>query len=506
MKNSRPTAGGLRRNAVVNGAEAYASQAAVAAQADAPSQSALTIGANSIEQIPVELLKPYPKNPRTHSKKQIRQLANSFRRFGFNGPIVINASNVIIAGHGRVEAAKLLGLQTVPCFRVRHLSAAEELAYVIADNKIASNSGWDRLVLASHFESLELELPALAHPIGTDITGFEEGEIDALFADLGKDQGDPLDEVELPRNGSGAVTKKGDLWRLGEHKLICGDARDPSIYADLMESGKADMVLCDPPWNVEVQGHVGGRGKTKHAEFAFASGEMTDDEYRRFLSTSIEQMANASRGGALIYVFIDWRHVEVLCEVGRSLGLVLSNICVWNKSTPGQGSFYRSAHELVVLFQKPGGAIQNNIALGRYGRSRTNVWTFASPNKFKSADDPLSGHPTPKPVAMIAEAIKDASKRRGIVLDGFLGSGTTILAAEKVGRVGYGIEFAPLYCDLSIARWQTFTGRDAILVDTAQTFEEVKAERTGTAQRAPNRSEPGAAAGPTEPSRKRGGQ
>lgn len=246
------------------------------------------------------------------------------------------------------------------------------------------------------------------------------------------------------------------------------------------------MAITDPPWNVEVIGHVGGRGKRQHAEFAFASGEMSGRQYRRFLASSLKRLIVACKDGALIYVFIDWRHIEVLCEVGRTQGLLMRNLCVWNKTVPGQGSFYRSAHELVVVFQKLGAAPVNNIALGKFGRSRTNVWTFASPNKFKHEDDPLSGHPTPKPVAMIAEAIKDASTRRGIVLDGFLGSGTTILAAEKVERLGYGIEYEPAYCDLAIRRWQEFTRKDAILAATGQSFDAVRTERGAEAEGLPS--------------------
>lgn len=235
------------------------------------------------------------------------------------------------------------------------------------------------------------------------------------------------------------------------------------------------MVITDPPYNVRVRGHVGGRGKVRHGEFAFASGEMSNADYRSFLLASLKPMVEACRGGALVYVFIDWRHIQVLCEVGNTLGFELVNICAWNKPSPGQGSFYRSANEFVAVFQKAGGPLTNNISLGRHGRSRTNVWTFGVPNKFKSSDDPLSGHPTPKPVALISEAIKDASARRSIIIDGFLGSGTTILAAEKVGRIGYGVEFEPRYCDLAIERWQNFTGKDAVLAETGQPFEEVKA-------------------------------
>ncbi|UVK55341.1 ParB N-terminal domain-containing protein [Mesorhizobium sp. AR02] len=428
-----------------------------------------------IEQIPPARLKPHPSNAKTHSKKQIGQIARSVKRFGFQSPVIINADNVVLAGHGRIEAAKLLGLALIPCLRVTGLSDAEERAFVIADNKIAANGGWDRGILAESLHALMLDLPQLEIPDDLSITGFESGEIEAILSDHELSAADPADDIGVAPAGSPIVTRRGDLWLLGDHRLVCGDARDPASVDKLMAGKCADVAIIDPPWNVEVTGHIGGRGKTRHAEFAFASGEMNGRQYRRFLAASLKRLMAACKDGALIYVFIDWRHIEVLCEVGRTAGLVLRNICIWNKTTPGQGSFYRSAHELVVVFQKPGAAAVNNIALGKFGRSRTNVWTFASPNKFKDTNDPLSGHPTPKPVTMIAEAIKDASHRRGIVLDSFLGSGTTILAAEKVGRLGYGIEYEPVYCDLSIRRWQAFTGKDAVLSTTGQTFDEIAA-------------------------------
>ncbi|MEN8659762.1 MAG: site-specific DNA-methyltransferase, partial [Marivita sp.] len=259
--------------------------------------------------------------------------------------------------------------------------------------------------------------------------------------------------------------KPGDIWHLGDNRIMCGDARDTDAIADLFAGQTASMVLTDPPYNVRIQGHVGGRGKTKHAEFAFASGEMSDQEFGAFLRDSVEVMHRHSDDGALLYAFMDWRHIEILLSVGREMGLGLKNICVWNKTTPGQGSFYRSAHELVVVFAKPGKASTNNVQLGRFGRNRSNVWTYPGVNTFQTGKGAeLSLHPTVKPVLMISEAIKDASRRGEVVLDPFLGSGTTLLAADKVGRRCYGVEYEPVYVDVAIRRWQQFTGKDAILV------------------------------------------
>jgi DNA modification methylase len=425
-----------------------------------------------IEQVPISQLKPHRSNAKTHSKKQIGQIARSIKRFGFQSPVIVNSSNIILAGHGRVEAARLLVMSQVPCLRIIGLSEVEERAFVIADNKISENGGWDRGLLAESLQALLLELPQLEIADDLSITGFETGEYDAIISDHEISSAAPTDEVTIAPAAGPMATARGDLWLLGNHRLLCGDARDLTAFDRLMGGISADVAMVDPPWNIGSE-HIGGRGKRQHAEFAFASGEMSEREFRRFLIDSLKPLIRACKEGALIYVFIDWRHIEALCEAGRTAGLGLKNICVWNKTTPGQGSFYRSAHELVAVFQKPGAPSVNNIALGKFGRSRTNVWTFAPPNKFKDANDPLSGHPTPKPVAMIAEAIKDSSPRGGVVLDSFLGSGTTILAAEKVGRTGFGIEYEPVYCDLSIRRWQAFTGKDAILSATGQTFDEI---------------------------------
>jgi DNA modification methylase len=415
----------------------------------------------TLEDVPTSDLRPWPDNPRTHSRKQIRKLARSISRFGFQSPIVINEDNVVLVGHARLSAAQELGLETVPCLRVTGLPAAEQRAYVIADNRLALESGWDNVLL---IDNVDL----------TDLTGFEPGEIDELFADLTDTDEDPSDD--LPALARTTTARLGDLWLLGRHRLLCGDARSGPSLSTVMAGTQAAMVITDPPYNVRVQGHVSGRGKTRHSEFAFASGEMSDRAYRQFLATTLGNMAEVCVGGALIFTFIDWRHVGVLSEVGEGLGLALRNICVWAKA-PGQGSLYRSAHELVFVFQKPGGQISNNIQLGRYGRSQTNVWSFPSPNKFASADDPIRGHPTPKPVALVAEAIKDASRRGETVLDAFSGSGTVFLAAEKVGRIACGIEYDPVYVDLSIRRWQAFTGRDAILAGTDLTFDAVATSR-----------------------------
>ena len=364
------------------------------------------------------------------------------------------------------------------------MNDAEKRAYILADNKIALNAGWDSELLAAELGDLADLLPEI--DLDLDITGFDTGEIDLLLTDH-EDPDPPSgkeDEVPLPLDVG--VARRGDIWQLGPHRVCCGDARDSVAARDLFAGLVADMVLTDPPYNVKIQGHVGGRGKTKHDEFAFASGELSDQEFKGFLGDSMSVMLERSEDGALLYLFMDWRHIETLLSAGRDLGLAFKNLCVWNKTTPGQGSFYRSAHELVAVFAKPGSASTNNVQLGRFGRNRTNVWTYPGVNTFQTGKGgDLALHPTVKPVAMIAEAIKDASKRGAIVLDPFLGSGTTLLAAEKVGRRCYGIEYEPKYVDIAVRRWQQMTGKDAILThrlddtgeahpDAGYTFEAVR--------------------------------
>ncbi|MBO6920498.1 MAG: site-specific DNA-methyltransferase [Rhizobiaceae bacterium] len=445
-----------------------------------------------LEHAETDKLKPNARNARTHSKKQIKQIAESIRNFGFNNPILIDNAFGVIAGHGRLQAAKLLGLTDVPVVCLSHLSDAEKRAYILADNKIALDAGWDSELLALEFDELTDLLPDIN--LDLEVTGFEMGEIDILLSDHEPPASAGCDEDNVPAVRDTIVTQRGDIWQLGYHRIRCGDARDDHAMSELLDNKLASLVLTDPPYNVKVQGHVGGRGRTKHSEFAFASGEMSDQEFKIFLNAGMSNMLTHLAGGALLYLFMDWRHIEILLSVGRELELTLKNICVWNKTTPGQGSFYRSAHELVAVFANPGGTSTNNVQLGRFGRNRSNVWTYPGVNTFKTGEgDDLSLHPTVKPVTMISEAIKDASGRGEIVLDPFLGSGTTLLAADKVGRRCYGIEYEPGYVDITIRRWQHLTGKDAVLCqrysgvsendgDVSKTFDELS-QNTSSAEK-----------------------
>ena len=429
-----------------------------------------------IENTTVPDLKLRGTNPRTHSKKQIRQIADSIERFGFNNPVLIDAGNRIVAGHGRVEAAKLLGIDKVPTIRLEDLTEAEIRAYVIADNKLAENAGWDRELLAIELQGLiELDID-----LDVTVTGFENPEIDVLIGELeaaDEEEDDPADEVPDVADGP-PVTRPGDIWCVGRHRLICGDATDPDTYARLLDGAVAQMVFTDPPFNVPIDGHFSGRGKARHREFAMASGEMTEDEFTAFLATVFENLAGHSADGAIHFICMDWRHIGEVIAAGKVAYTELKNLCIWAKTNGGMGSLYRSQHELVFVFKSGTGSHINNVEPGKHGRYRTNLWSYPGINSFgKDRDADLARHPTVKPVKLVADAILDCSKRGGIVLDAFAGSGTTLIAAEKTGRRGYGIEIDPRYCDVIIRRLAAAAQTEAIHAATGKPFAEIEQER-----------------------------
>jgi DNA modification methylase len=427
-----------------------------------------------IETMAVKNLRPYPRNSRTHSKKQIWQIAQSIKRFGFCNPVLVDDELQIIAGHGRVEAAKLLQMETVPVVRLSHLTEAEKRAYIIADNRLAEKAGWDREILAIELQALVVD------DFEVDLTGFEMGEVDLILEEAGQNEtkpASPEDNVELPKDGMLATSKLDDLWILDNHRLLCADAREPGAYEALMDGEKAEFAFTDPPYNVEIDGHVSGLGKVKHREFEMASGEMTRPEFTNFLTAVFTQLVASSSNGSIHGIFMDWRHMEEMLVAGR-VYTEMKNLCVWNKTNAGMGSFYRSKHELIFVFKSGTAPHINNFELGQYGRHRSNVWDYAGVNTFKEGRlEELVMHPTVKPVALVADAIKDCSNRRGLVLDPFLGSGTTLIAAERTGRRARTIEIDPLYVDVAVRRWQAFTGKDAILSGTGETFDEVEKAR-----------------------------
>jgi DNA modification methylase len=437
----------------------------------------------NIEPRPIASLKPYARNPRTHSERQLRQIAESIRQFGFTNPVLIDADDGVIAGHGRIEAAKLLGLEQIPTIRLDQMSEAQKRAYVLADNKLAENAGWDRELLALELQYLtELELD-----FDVTITGFETAEIDLLIDEMKMGETvDKADQVPAVDSASVAVSRLGDLWLLGKHRLLCADATKTESYARLLDGAQAQMVFTDPPYNVPIDGNVCGLGAIRHREFAMASGEMSATEFTDFLKTSLRLLAEYSADGSIHFICMDWRHMAELLAAGAEVYSELKNLCVWNKDNGGMGSLYRSKHELVFVFKHGMAKHINNIELGRFGRNRTNVWDYPGVNSLHQGRlDDLAMHPTVKPVALVADAIRDCSHRDGIVLDCFGGSGTTLVAAHKTGRRGYLIELDPLYVDLIIRRFEQLTGETAVHAESGSTFVQIQTERASEDAAAP---------------------
>ena len=411
-------------------------------------------------------LAPFANNARTHSPKQIRQIAESIKVFGWTNPILTDGKDGIIAGHGRLEAARLLGMDMVPTISLSDMTESQKRAYIIADNKLAENAGWDDSIL-------EIELGELAGmELGFDLEaiGFETGEIDVMLG-----AGDAASEAPPPEPAKGQpISAPGDLWILGEHKLLCGDALAPESYQRLLEAETAAAMFTDPPYNVPVHGHVCGLGKVRHGEFVMASGEMTDKQFRDFLETFCQRASQSLKPGAVAFVCMDWRHIDDLLEAGEANLGELINFCVWNKMQGGMGSLYRSQHELVPVFRTPGAGHRNNVELGRHGRNRTNVWDYKG---VQARRDELKLHPTVKPIAMIADAIQDVTARGELILDPFAGSGSTILAAEQTGRKARCLELDPRYVGVAIRRYEEATGKEAEHAIWGQSFNEIEAER-----------------------------
>jgi DNA modification methylase len=428
-----------------------------------------------VEYLPLSLLKVDPRNPRLPSLRQIKQIARSIRSFGFNVPVLLDGSNKVLAGHGRLLAAQSIGLNEIPIIRLDALSEAQARAFSIADNKLCENSTWDEQLLGEIF----VELSALNLDFSLDDTCFTMGEIDLHIEGLStpENKPDPIDELP-PFSNLPSITQLGDIWILGKHRVLCRNALESDSYETLMQGTKAHLVFIDPPFNVPIQGHVSGNGTVKHREFEMAVGEMSEAEFIDFLSRVFKFLAKHSISGSIHFVCIDWRHVSEIMAAGKSAYSELKNVCVWAKNCAGMGSLYRSQHELVFVFKHGTAPHRNNVELGKYGRYRTNIWNYPSASTLSrkpGEENLLALHPTVKPVALIADAILDCSARGDIVLDSFLGSGSTLLAAERVGRICYGMELDPLYVDTAIRRWQTHCGESAIHAVTGQRFDELAA-------------------------------
>jgi DNA modification methylase len=425
----------------------------------------------------IEELTPDPANPRRHSKKQIKQIAASIEEFGFVVPILIDRDRRIIGGHGRVLAGCAIGMTEVPTVCLDHLTLAQLRVFAIADNKLTENATWDDRLLAEQLRDLSL----LGLDFSLEVTGFEMGEIDLRIASLEEAPApseDPADVLPEPPAGP-PISKLGDSWLLGSHRLLCGSALDTAAFTTLIGEEPAAMVFTDPPYNVPIDGHASGRGAIHHRPFPMATGEMNRAEFAAFLTRSFRNLVAFSAGGSLHYICMDWRHLEELLTAGREAYGELKALCVWTKHNAGMGSFYRSQHELIFVFKQRGGAHRNNIQLGQFGRNRSNVWHYPGANSFARCGaevNLLALHPTVKPVALVADAILDCTERGGIVLDTFLGSGTTLIAAERTGRRCSGMELDPGYVDTTIRRWQALTGGKARDTVSGRRFDDLACE------------------------------
>lgn len=415
-----------------------------------------------IIEVAPQSLKPHPRNARTHSKKQIRQIRNSIRTFGFVTPVLMDNDGVIVAGHARTQAAIAEGLPSIPCVKVGHLSPEEVRAYMLADNKHSENAGWDLELLADELNDLNLTMPDLDF----ESIGFTIAETDRLIDGLTPvEDGDPADDILPPILNGTTRYQPGDIWALGPHRLICGDSRDQATIAALMGDERAQMVFTDPPYNVAIEGNVGGLGKIKHGEFAMASGEMSVSQFIEFLKQIFNVLVTFSIDGSIHFVCMDWRHLFEVQTAAQVVYSELKNVIVWVKDNGGMGTFYRSRHEMIFVFKNGTAPHINTFELGQHGRYRTNVWEYRGVNTLKRERmDELALHPTVKPVQMITDAIKDVSSRGGLVLDLFGGSGSTLIAAHKTGRKAYLCEIDPVYCDRMIVRWEKHAKDEAVLI------------------------------------------
>jgi DNA modification methylase len=422
---------------------------------------------HSIEYRDPKLLKPNPKNARKHSKRQRAQIAATIREYGFINPIITDSFGKVLAGHGRLEAALEIGLDLVPTINLGHLSKEQLRAYALADNKLAELSEWDRAILIEELGELSLVMNHI------ELTDFSTCEVDLLLDKSDPDKVDPADECPELKLDLPPVTKRGDIWTMGKHRLMCGDATNAQDYADLMNGQLAIIISTDAPYNLAVA----SLSVTKrHREFVQASGEMSPEQFTEFLKKVATLLKEHSVDGSIHYFFMDYRHLMEILTACQSVYSNIKQLAVWAKNNGGMGTFYRNQHELVLIYKNGSAPHINNFGLGETGRYRTNVWNYAGVNTFgRHRDEELAMHPTCKPVIMISDILRDCSNRNDIVLDPFMGSGTTIMAAEKTGRIAYGMDLDPHYIDVAVRRWQTYTGRDAVHGVTGQTFAETEA-------------------------------
>lgn len=419
---------------------------------------------NNLQMVDINSIILRDKSLRKHSKKQLQKLKNAIKKVGYTNPIIIDENQNIIAGELRLLAAKDLGFIQIPVIILENLTKEEADAIRILDNRIAEDGEWN-------FETLKDELEKL---LKFDVTfedlGFDTVDYDKIFlandTDENKDHNsDKEDESWLDANVH-ARAKLGDLWRLGDHFVYCGDCLRAKSFEHLMQGELAQIIITDSPYNCKINGHVCGLGKTQHEEFAMASGEMTVLEFAEFISNFMQNLIKFSVDGSLHYLFMDWAGLNTLLTQGKKHYTELKNIAVWNKGVGGMGAMYRSQHEMVPIFKNGKAKHQNHIQLGKYGRYRTNVWDYPGVRATNPASlELLKLHPTSKSVPMLHNILLDASSKNDVVLDCFGGSGSTLLAAERCKRRARLIEINPRYVDVTIYRWEKETGKTAKLIN-----------------------------------------
>lgn len=421
-----------------------------------------------VELLATSSLKPNPRNARTHSSKQVAQIAASIVRFGWLVPIIVDDERLIAAGHGRWLAAQHLGMDEVPAIKAQFLTDEDRRAFMLAENRIAQLSGWDDKILGE-------ELEILFETGNLEITGFTTADLDLSLPDHQQEEGE-AETIDLPMPEAVAVTRPGDLWQVGKHRIYCGDARDPESYEFLLGEDRAGLVWCDPPYNVPINGFVSGTGRFR--EFQMASGEMSPAEFTAFLRAIQRNCVRFSKAGSIHYHCMDWRHMREMLDAADGVYSAFKQLIVWDKGVGGQGSFYRSQHELIFAFKAGKGPHINNFGLGENGRYRTNVVRHAGANSFrKGRARDLADHSTVKPTALVVDFIIDCSNPGDIVLDPCLGSGTTLIAAHRTRRRGAGIEIDPLYVDTALRRLRDATGLEPVLEGDGRTFDEIAAAR-----------------------------
>jgi DNA modification methylase len=399
----------------------------------------------------------------------------SIKTFGFLVPAVVDAYGNVVTGHARILACRELGWSEIPTVLFDSLSEAKRRAFMLADNRLSENSSWNERLLADQLKDLMLaELD-----FSIEVLGWDMPEIDMKIASLDEQPAAEDRNDEVPEPVTTPVSRPGDLWLLGEHRVLCGSALDITALEKLVGDERAAMVFTDPPYNVPIDGHVSGLGKIRHRSFAMAAGGMSAPAFTLFLARSVRNHAAFCFSGSLVYVCMDWRHIEELLSAGREADLELQNLCVWAKDNGSMGSLYRSQHELVFVLKTGDGRHRNNVQLGRFGRNRSNLWQYPGVNSFArntGEGNLLALHPTVKPTALVADAILDCTARGDIVLDGFLGSGTTVIAAERTGRRCFGSELDPASVDTIIRRWQNLTGEAARHAESGRCFDDLAGE------------------------------